>query len=425
MISCPSLWTDLRCNDLEKTLVYLQRSGSSAPVNVSLSGYWDICSGDPFFQVIPRVTGRLKSLSIDVMPDCIDDIAASLSSPEPLLEKLEITIDTGEMEDEPPELPSLFADDLSSLHDLILRHVHTDLPWRDMANLTTFKLWMDPPDVITITQLLDFFEAAPRLREIELTYATPTFDGRKDRLVSLTNLKKMTVKGCDPCAPLLGHLLIPIDAKLEILSESEFLRYEDLIPESLDNLGNLSNFATASLHFYSSGSSVQFSGPSGELSMVLEGSGSTSHLSMALDYMARFGLSTVEKLRIIGDGNLDVRAVHRALPPMQGLRTLTLFGWENQCALIETLSPHQDASSAVICPKLEELAFRPHKNGEKSVIQCLIGVATSRALRGVGFKNVKIFGARGRFDSEDVLELGKYVPHVEYDVGTSRIWGPL
>ena len=43
----------------------------------------------------------------------------------------------------------------------------------------------------------------------------------------------------------------------------------------------------------------------------------------------------------------------------------------------------------------------------------------------MGFKSVKILGARDRFDSEDVLELGKHVPHVEYDVGTSCIWGPL
>ena len=58
-----SLWSNLYCVNLEKTLAYLQRSKSS-PVNLSLT------RDNALYpcQIIPRVIGRLKSLSIEGIP---------------------------------------------------------------------------------------------------------------------------------------------------------------------------------------------------------------------------------------------------------------------------------------------------------------------------------------------------------------------
>jgi len=144
-VSRSSLWTNFDCSDEEKTQVYFERSKSS-PINLSLEG---ICPCDPFFQIIPHVTGRLKSVfimgplgNVEVVTRAI----SCLSHPAPLLEHLSIRSNPTTVPALCPALPStLFNGDLSSLRTLRLEAVHTELPWRNMLNLTSFTLSYIPP----------------------------------------------------------------------------------------------------------------------------------------------------------------------------------------------------------------------------------------------------------------------------------------
>jgi len=64
------------------------------------------------------------------------------------------------------------AQELSSLHKLRLEYVSTEPPWRNKVNLTAFRLvcLLRP----SFGQILDFFENAPHLHEVELCFATLT-----------------------------------------------------------------------------------------------------------------------------------------------------------------------------------------------------------------------------------------------------------
>jgi len=120
-VSRPTLWTDLKCADLDKTRIYLERSKSS-PINLSLNSNYMVLS-NPFFEFIPGATGRPKSLDIDVLPRALQLISRHLSHPTPLLEVLSIRSNWY------PVLPSaLFDGDLSSMRKLQLKYVRTELP---------------------------------------------------------------------------------------------------------------------------------------------------------------------------------------------------------------------------------------------------------------------------------------------------------
>jgi len=116
-----------------------------------------------------------------------------------------------------PALTSeLFAGDLSSLRRLWLEYVRIDFPWRNMVNLTSFRLVHDHGAPVLVKQLLDLFESAPHLREVKLNSPIRISSTENGRLVSLAWLKRMGVTGYGSSLPLLDHLLIPAGARLAI-----------------------------------------------------------------------------------------------------------------------------------------------------------------------------------------------------------------
>ena len=137
-ISWSTLWTDLDCVGGARTLVYLERS-KSLPINISLQTQRFLPSYRPCFEIIPLAIGRLKSLSVRVAPQELQYITSHLSRPAPLLGNL--SIEGGYSHEPHPNLtPALFNGDLSSLRTLDLESVLTELPWRNMVNLTSFNL---------------------------------------------------------------------------------------------------------------------------------------------------------------------------------------------------------------------------------------------------------------------------------------------
>ena len=215
-ISRPSLWTNLGCEDRGRNRVYLERA-KSLPINLSLRIDDSLLPpSHPFFAVIPHAIGRLKSLSMGGALRCLEGATDRLSHPAPLLQKLSIRGDYYYWAQHNLVLaPTLFGGDLSSLRVLKLESVHTELPWRNMANLTSLLLAHVSVGKVFVKPLLDFLESAPHLREVDLL-STPTSGAQSGRLVSLECLERMKITGGDSAPLLLSHLLIPVGADLEI-----------------------------------------------------------------------------------------------------------------------------------------------------------------------------------------------------------------
>ena len=400
-ISRSSLWANFDCTNADKTRVYLERSKSS-PINLWLRRSYVLSPSDPFLQIIPNSIDRLKSLFVWGTPKNLQDITAHLSHHAPLLERLDI--DGGGSR--PGLTTALFNGDLPSLREFRLRRVHTQLPWRNMVNLTSFTWHCMLPDDFPIRHLLDFFESAPQLRNIDLYEATPASGGQDGRLVSLACLKRMDIIWGKPSSLLLSHLLVPVGAKLEILVHSVDRVVEDHLPKSPDNLRNISSITKIRFEVDNNQSCMQLSGPSGRLRI-------TSDLNLdclPFESLARFDTSKTERLEIV-----NILDSFGGPPPLENLRILTLSRCKDPHDFMITLRPSSDTSGVMIYPKLEELVFVPHDAIEEFDIETLTKIAAERASRGAKLRTIRIIGGADKLNPGRVLELRKYVPHVEYN----------
>ena len=416
--TCPSLWVDFNCEDTDKTRVYLERS-KSLPIDLRLKRVENLSLHDPFLQLIPHAIGRLKSLDIQGTPENLQGFAARLSHPAPLLESLTIEVDCECSPQHGPVIPTtLFDKDLSSLCELRLKCIRTELPWRNMVNLTSFALGYTFQGNFPIGHLLDFFESAPRLRNIQLHSATPTSGAQTGRLVSLECLKRMDIIGGGPSSLLLDHLLIPAGAKLTTRVEADLFgsafRNTMLgghLPKALSNLRNLSNFTEVHLHVEESHPRIRFSGPNGRVTLLPSAPRDTTDTTTRWVYesIRKFDTSKAERLRIAnGDlwDNADNCAFSGVLESMRALRSITISRCKNLSASINALH------DAYRCPKLEELILDPRVHGEKFDIQAVIGIAAKRALRGAGLKSIKIVSGDKSVQT-CALQLWESVSHVE------------
>ena len=406
-ISCSSLWSNLACVDADKTRVYLERSRSS-PINLQLNRDVGLSSLDPFLQITPQAIGRLKSLIVEATPENRQAIIAHLSHPAPLLERLDIDGGFPYPSQHVPVITStIFAGDLSSLRVLYLDTVHTELPWRNMTNLMSFTLCNNLAGDLSIGQLLDFLQSAPRLRKIILYGATLVSGGENGRLISLDHLKRMDIRYCGPTSILLDHLVIPVGARLTTQPRSFHSMIEDHIPRSLDNLKNLSGFTK--IHIHDLSPHLRLSGPNGRFSVVV---GHTENPDLVLESLARFDTSKTERLQIYSRIGLSGGTFYRTLLPMDNLRTLIFSLRSKLCILTDALNPNKSLSRKVVCPLLEELIFVSCLGGPE--FNSVIDMAAARALRGVKLKSVMVNDDEDQFYPADVLELKKHVLHAEY-----------
>ena len=415
-VSRSTLWTNIDCKNNERTRVYLERSKTS-PISLSLYRPEGISPSDPFFNTIPHAIGRLKSLFVEVASEHLRDITAHLCRPAPVLEDITIwSVNTRVPHRNPVLTPSLFNGEFPSLRKLCLESVRTKLPWRSMANLTWFMLAQMSLGEISLTQLLDFFESTPHLRNVELYSVILTPGAERGRLVTLGCLEKMEITDCGPSSILLNHLSIPVGATLWIEVDSANSLIEDLLPRSLDNLGNLSNFTTVQLSVGEPDSRMEFSGPNGKVSMTLTRSRADGPY-LVLQSLAQLDTSKTEKLVIEKDESLPTDSVYQALLPMKALRTLTLSKCKHSYTFIHALHPSTSLSEAVVCPKLEEVILVSRSDREGFDIEGVVEVAAARASRGKKLGTVRIVGGGDVLDPKDVLELKKHVRHVEYGRG--------
>ena len=361
---------------------------------------------DPLFQIAPHSVSRLKTLSIVARPEILPHIITHLPPSAPLLEMLDISHTYRSWtRHNLPFMATFFNGDLSSLRKLRLEGVRTDLPWRNMVNLTLVVLRNTPPDGPSIKQLLDFFESAPRLRKIKLDSATPATGEQRGRLVSLAYLKRMGILWDSPSSLLLNHLLVPIGAKLSTRAGSSFYPIEGHPPGSLDNLRNISNITTIQLRIRDF-PCIKLSGPSGQLTMV---SGIDAYLG--LDSLARLDTSKVERLEIVSGDHPLTCLSYRGLLPLESLRTLTFSRCREPYSFMAALGSNTTSSGVVTCPKLEEIILIPC-TGTEVDIKSVTKIAAARFSGGVKLRTVRI-GGGDKLNPGDVLELKKHVLNVE------------
>ena len=390
--------------------MYLERS-RSLPIDLRLERAVDLSPHDPFLQVVPHAIARLKSIDIQGTPENLQDITAQLSHPAPLLESLAVEIDWESSPHDGPAIPAtLFDGDLSSLRELRLKCIRTELPWRNMANLTSFTLGYTLLGNFPMKHLLDFFESAPHLRKIQLSSATPTSGAQSGRLVSLACLKRMDILGGGPPALLFDHLLIPVGAKLTTRMETSLFPptlessiVDGHLPRSLNNLKNLSIFTKIHLWAWEFDPRIRFSGPTGQVTMIPPAPRDTTTTAWrVLRSLERFDISMVEQLTITGCDlkTQDGCAIYSVFFRAKNLRTLTLSRCKNLPTGIHFLRE--------FCPKLEELTLDPRVAGEKFDIQTVIGFAATRP----NLKSVRIVSGDESVQTS-ALKLWEYVSHVE------------
>ena len=398
-MSHTSLWTDYYREDMNKTHMSLDCSGFS-PVNTWLERY----QGSPVHS-IPHAIARLKSVVIHGRPQKIQEVTTQLSHPAPLLESLRIVVDGLDYPvDDPVMATTLFNGDFSSLYNLYLQGIRTELPWRNMANLTSFTLVYKARGGTSVAQLLDFFESTPRLRKIQL--ATLAFGAHCGRSVSLSCLEGMNIIGGESPALLFDHLLVPVNAKLTTQGDERHLTY---LPNSFETIRDLTGFKVR-LHVGEFYPSIQISGQTVEINIIPATPQATTapNTCRVLESLAQFDPSKVERLRLAG-GDILLRegcAVYRLLLPMTGLRTITISRCKNPSNLFWLLADIE------VCTKLEEIVLDARADGEKLNIQHMIEVVAKRAGMGAKLKSVRI-ATRDKFVQTCALKLKEYVPHVE------------
>ena len=405
-----SLWTDFDCADADKTHVYLERSKSS-PIDLVLDREDGLDHNDPFLQITPHAVARLRYLLITTTaPDHFQDITDRLSYPAPLLEDLKIFASTDDAFLSAVLPTALFDGNLPSLRELCLFSVVTELPWRNMVNLTKFTLAYVLEPRVTIGQLLDFLESAPRLLDVELTFSTPAFDAQNGRLVSLPHLRKLNIYGFHPPSLFLDHLLIPAGAKMETDLDLPGPQIEDHLPRSLDNLRNLPNFTRIRLRFGHC-VLVEFAGPNGQVCMcsMCPQPDTTRLVPRSL---AQFDTSKTKRLEIFTSDTL-FEELRLALLSLDNLRVLTLSLCKDLRSFILALGPDPSAIEPIPCPKLAGLVFRTE---ERFDIETMVEVAAARALGGAPLKSVRIITSREPVSMEVVAELLKHVPDVETSI---------
>ena len=419
--SCPSAWTDLDCENADKTRVYLERS-KSLPVDLRLERVEGLSPHDPFFQVISHTIPRLRSLAIYGTPANLQDIVSQLSRPAPLLRSLTIEVDCGCSPQRGPAITTtLFNGDLSSLRELRLKCVTTALPWRNMVNLTSFALGYTLVGDFPIKHLLDFLKSAPRLRKVRLHNAIPTSGAQNGRLVSLECLKRMDIIGGGPSSLLLDHLLIPVGAKLTTqvgslgpLADGSLV--DGHLPRSLDNLRNFSD-STIQLHLEEFRPRIRFSGPNGQVTMVPTTSRANT-TRQVYESLARFDTSKIEQLTITGgnlsDGDGDC-IFYRTLHPMKGLRTLMISRCTHVAATI-----HNVFDDYGTFRRLEELIIDTRVRREKFGIQAVIAMTAMRA-PWAKLKSVRI-ASQDKSVQTCALKLKEYVSHVECGPGVAAVF---
>ena len=427
-ISRPSLWARLDCRSIEKTRVYIDRSKNS-PLEIHLDGHYipSYCE-EAFLLAVPHAS-RVKTLSAigwlpSDSPALLQTLVEQFSRPVPLLEKLKIDVLCTT-----PTLPTtLFNGDVSSLRELSLTGILMPPSWMGLGNLTIFNLCDLPDYKIPLTHLLDFFESAPRLRDIRLRNSIPHHsDAPPERIVPLPNLIKLKTIGHPVNSVLLNHLSIPSGASVALVFtfRGPILPFPAHIPDTLDNLDNISRIATINLCFGPDRRAMRLNGPSGELCVLGNWAGEAARphtdTPRFLRFLNRFDTSRCRQLGIsqcrfqqdlLTSVPIKLWSTYQFLFSMGDLRVLTLIESFN-LPFILTLNPDKTPDKIVLCPKLEDIILYVNLSGGVHIDE-LLSMTEERASRGAKLSTITIVSTCALTPTMEVFRLRNHVSRVEY-----------
>ena len=420
LIADSSLWTRFDCTNVDKTRVYIERSKSSSLEISLVSSEGAAYLGDAFLLVAPHIS-RLRSFRIVGTEDPFRNLTQHISCSAPLLRELTIDLNC----DRDPTLNiTLFNGDLSSLHTLNLTGVGTRLPWKNLSNLTTFKLHYTPSGQVSITKLLNFFENSSRLRNVSLTHSmAESSDAPPERVVSPPCLENLTIVADPPAhSILLDHLIIPAQATLTlrsgVIGNGHPLR--DFLPKELGNLKNISSVASINICFDDAERPVRLEGPVGGLFVFGSWKGSPlfdldRQVFKSLDH---FTLSKTQGLVVTKFKTPTVvvenSAPYHVLLRVETLRTLTLIQCNNR-SFILALNPDKNPSKHILCPELEEIVLYVEDRESFNITE-LMSMAKERASRDVKLLSITIVGLGELVPAREVFKLREYVAKVDYMV---------
>ncbi|KAF9780763.1 hypothetical protein BJ322DRAFT_1081538 [Thelephora terrestris] len=420
-----TLWTYLKCKDVEKTRVYIERSKAS-PLKISLRESREQphhYTQDAFLLVIPHIS-RVTSIMIFGGEELFETFTVHFACPVPLLRHLTLHLSLHPL----PVLSStLFNGNLPSLRTLSLGGIIPHLPWQNLPQLTAFTLFgLVSKNDISVTRLLDFFSNAPLLREIDLRVLPKSSDAPPGRVVSLPCLENFKIMTDNTHAStLLNHLSIPAGAILDLAfdfhgSDSPL---PDFLPKNPDNLQNLLHITSAHLCAGPVTIGIKLGGPSGGLDMYgnrKDWRGSDTMVSErrtlpSLDY---FDISRIQRLAVTAYSfpwhNETDESIQHVLNIMSDLRALFL----NQCTsepFISALDPEQNHQKLVLCPKLERLVFCVDvKECFLFYIGGLADMVKGRASKGSKLRSIIVITLGGLMFEREVSKLREYVEHVEH-----------
>ena len=421
--SLPSLWTRLDLTNVDKTRTYIKRS-NSLPWEITIHDSGDkTYTEGALLMVVPHAK-RFKSLTIGRTLDSLRDVARHLTLPVPFLQ--ELTMDfTREPAPSFYFYVGFFNGDLSSLRTLKLAGVHTDLPWRNLRNLTTFKLRCPQNSSITATRLLDFLESTPHLKDITLEHSIPSSKA-SSRVVHLHNLKNLTIVADPGHAILIQHLFVPKGASLTL--EFRFCRDKSplpiLLPVTTGHLENLSPITTVNLRFARTKKFVRLAGPGGAFYILghweQEG-GAFPPLDLdrriLISLFERFYFHhtqrlTITKYEVPTPNDVKEFPLYLILLRMLNLHTLQLILCNNP-PFILALNPDCNPSRSVVCPNLEELILYIKARGAFNIPE-LTSMAKGRGSKDAKLRSMKILGLGEPLPGKEVFQLQEHVTHVEY-----------
>jgi len=254
----------LDCKDADKTRVFIERS-KSLPLDVSLRKSKHASYCDDALLAAALQINRLDCLAIRTSAKTLSNLLKHFPYPAPLLKELKIILNPDSFG---PAIPSTISPN-SPLRKLSLSGVVTDLPWRNLSNLTVFEFRhiLETVDPLFMVQLLDFFESAPLLNEITLHDSIPTSSSvPPGRVVPLLNLEKLTIHGLPVHSTFLDHLPIPRGASLDLCLV--FPLDSDIIPIPVclaNDFNNLHHITTINLFIEVPWIRARLKGPSGGL----------------------------------------------------------------------------------------------------------------------------------------------------------------
>jgi len=417
-----SLWTHLDCKDTEKTRIYIGRSRSH-PLEISLMRWKRIphCN-DALLMVVPHI-GRISSLTIYVLPDALSRLLDHFPFPAPFLKELKIVLnDDGIVHTlRPATIPNtIFPDRSPPLRKLSLSGITTDLPWRNLSNLTVFEFRHASgiADPLFAGQLLDFFESAPLLRKIALHDSIPTSSAvPSGRVIPLLNLRKLIIDGLPAHSTFLDHLPIPTGASLSL--DFSFHSGGPSIPICLTNdFKYLHHITTINLTVNAPElTRMRLKGPGGELRTC-----GSRNIVLLFQSLCKFDLSKARRLSVTKypttpEAEFSQSLIFQTLLLMKNLRTLTLTKLDN-LPFICALNPKRNESHTVPCSDLEELVLYITTQN-RFHLEELKKMASERAKRSSKLSSVTIVSLGEVCPRETVLSLRKYVSRVEYKLEVS------